>query len=195
MKEIELFYDLDDSKLEQVISLVDEPAIDENFLFFSSNFKFSTLDTDKRIVTGPAMIPDLRIPRKFNDEIVLVYFSKETIQDYVFNFFKNNRHNITNTNHNNDNKNDVLNLLESWFIKEEGKYPIGTWMVTYKVLDDNIWNDYIKTGLLRGFSVEGSFEYLQESEEDKLMRALETCIKNGVTNESEIFDILKNIKY
>ena len=69
-----------------------------------------------------------------------------------------------------------LTLVESW-IKEDmvhdksAKYnmevPIGTWMGTVKVDNDNIWNDYVKTGLVKGFSIEGYFADKIESPKDK----------------------------
>ena len=35
--------------------------------------------------------------------------------------------------------------------------PVGTWMASVKVEDDGIWNDYVKTGKVKGFSLEGYF--------------------------------------
>ena len=34
--------------------------------------------------------------------------------------------------------------------------PLGTWMGSVKVDNDEIWNDYVKTGKVKGFSIEGA---------------------------------------
>ena len=35
--------------------------------------------------------------------------------------------------------------------------PVGTWMVSMKVNNEEVWNDYVKTGKVKGFSIEGYF--------------------------------------
>ena len=35
--------------------------------------------------------------------------------------------------------------------------PVGTWMGAVKVNNDQIWNDFVKTGKVKGFSIEGYF--------------------------------------
>ena len=59
-----------------------------------------------------------------------------------------------------------LTVVESWIIEDEvhdksRKYgldmPVGTWMVSMKVNNDEVWNDYVKTGKVKGFSIEGYF--------------------------------------
>ena len=45
--------------------------------------------------------------------------------------------------------------------------PIGTWMVSMKVDNDEIWNDYVKTGKVKGFSIEGYFADKLEMPQDK----------------------------
>ena len=46
--------------------------------------------------------------------------------------------------------------------------PIGTWMVSMKVDNDEIWNDYVKTGKVKGFSIEGYFADKLEMPKAKL---------------------------
>ena len=59
-----------------------------------------------------------------------------------------------------------LTMVESWIVEDEkidksNLYnlgaKVGTWMGTIKVDNDVIWNDFIKTGLVKGFSIEGYF--------------------------------------
>ena len=67
--------------------------------------------------------------------------------------------------------NDIA-MVESWLVTgpsdkayelgyTKQQVPIGSWMAGYQVLDtkegDMIWNDFIKTGKVKGFSVEGEF--------------------------------------
>ena len=131
---------------------------------WASMFSFS-LDDDKKIVTGPLMVPNKMILRRTPDgEPYYVYFSKKTIRKMAEKFFRNNNNNNTDINHDN-NVVQENTLLESW-ISEDDKYdksvkygfnlPVGTWYVTYKINDDETWSK-IKSGELRGFSLAGNF--------------------------------------
>ncbi|MDG1858770.1 MAG: hypothetical protein P8I94_06690, partial [Emcibacteraceae bacterium] len=65
------------------ISLVEQPAIEEEFMYFSkAKEKFATIDTDERIVMGAVMIPDMEIMRVDKDgEKYKCWFSKGTVKD------------------------------------------------------------------------------------------------------------------
>jgi hypothetical protein len=87
-----------------------------------------------------------------------------------------------------------LSVVESWIIEDEihdksrkydMKLPIGTWMVSMKVNNDEVWNDYVKTGKVKGFSIEGYFT-------DKLAMSKINEIKEGEAKQilSEISDII-----
>jgi hypothetical protein len=58
--------------------------------------------------------------------------------------------------------------------------PVGTWMVSMKVNNEAIWNDFVKTGKVKGFSIEGYFS-------DKLEMSLE------LAKEQELIDKIKSI--
>ena len=45
--------------------------------------------------------------------------------------------------------------------------PEGTWYVIMKVDNDEIWNNFIKTGEFKGFSVEGLFDQELVDNEDE----------------------------
>lgn len=150
----------------KAIAIVDEPAILVDFLKFSKQNKFEQFkvqDKEKRILTGPAMIAGMRIYRQ--DENVgeyYGYFSKQTIQDMVQAFFKKGLINNFNLNHNSEDKANDCFIIESWFTGSENdkskelgyNLPEGSWMISVKVDNEEIWNNYLKTGELNGFSVE-----------------------------------------
>tara|TARA_R110000822_G_scaffold307749_1_gene435115 strand:+ start:181 stop:963 length:783 start_codon:yes stop_codon:yes gene_type:complete len=124
-----------------------------------------SIDEDKRIATGPLMIPDKMILRRDEDgEPYYIYFTKDTIRRMAEKFLRLNKHNNTDVEHD-FNITTSNTLLESWItedIKFDKAYkmgfelPIGTWVVSYKVNDDESW-DKIKSGELKGFSLAGPF--------------------------------------
>lgn len=145
------------------ISLVDFPAIEQDFLVFDAQeeIKFTKVDEEKHIVYGPAMIPDMAIYRK--DESGREYyvkFSKETIAQIAQKFHKDNC--IYNISVGHETDVNGCYVFTSYLIdRENGLDPVqfrniadGSWIVGVKVDNDNVWNAIKNTDLLRGFSVE-----------------------------------------
>jgi len=71
-----------------------------------------------------------------------------------------------NIEHDPDRKVSDISLVESWLVADSNKdkssiygynLPVGSWFGVYKVNNKRIWDDYIKTGQVKGFSVEGLF--------------------------------------
>jgi hypothetical protein len=145
------------------ISLVSDPAIEEDFKLFNTELRFQTVDTEERVVTGPAMIPDIKIPRKGeNGELYYGYFSKDTVKRAAQLFFKKGS-NTNRTNLEHEFEIDGVNFFESWIVKDTEmdkakllgfSVPEGTWMVSAKIDNEEVWKNYIKSGLITGFSVE-----------------------------------------
>lgn len=131
--------------------------------------KFQT-DDEKKMVVGPAMIPDLKIFRKdmFGNPYY-VFFSADTIKMIAEKYMRNKYIDNNDENHNGKAVSDVY-VVESW-IKEDkedksnkygyGDLPVGTWFVSMKVRNDEVW-DKVKKGELKGFSVSGFFEEIAE---------------------------------
>ena len=126
--------------------------------------KFEALD-EQQIVIGPLMKPNMLIPRlDENGEPYHVYFTAETIKKIAYKMVKDKLIDRVNIEHNNQDSVDAY-LVESWIIdgvndksKNYGfNLPEGTWMGMYKIQDKKIWDEYIKSGLVKGFSVEGMF--------------------------------------
>lgn len=179
------------------ISLVSEPAIEEDFMLFNTELKFQTIDTERRVVTGPAMIPDIKIPRRDdNGELYYGYFSQDTVEKAAQIFFKKGS-NTNNTNLEHEFEVDGVNFYESWIVsnpevdksKELGfSVPKGTWMVSAKIDNDVIWDNYIKTGLIRGFSV----EVRAQEREVEILSKIKDILSNN-TNTDEQWDRLLEV--
>ena len=123
---------------------------------------------DQRIVAGPLMIPDKMIYRIDEDGEYFVYFPQEVVKKIAYKYMKKKYVDQANIEHNSFDKLDGVTLVESWLVADSDKdkslvysdgekFPVGTWYGMMQIDNDEIWNDYIKTGLVRGFSVEGFF--------------------------------------
>jgi hypothetical protein len=146
------------------ISLVDDPAIEINFITLSkeNQIKFS-FNKDKKLLIGPILIPDKPINRydEKRGEYDVV-FEKETIEKISKKFNKNNLNKNINFQHSSDSIVKAY-LTENWII-EDKQYdkstlynfdlPIGTWFGTVYIEDDKFWNDVVKKGEVKGFSIE-----------------------------------------
>jgi hypothetical protein len=132
--------------------------------------KFAIDSEEKRTIVGPAMVPDLKIPRKDNEgNRYEVYFSSETIKMIADKYMKNQYTRNNDLMHDGTAVKDVY-VVESW-IKEDdndksskygyGDLPIGTWFVAMKCAKtpegDKVW-EMVKSGELAGYSVSGWFE-------------------------------------
>lgn len=151
------------------IALVDEPAIQKNFLAFNKAKLNFSIDQEKRIISGPAMIADMLIYR--NQEPLgefYTVFDKEAISQIVQKFFKQGFVHNFNLMHDDNKLLPQLTIYESFLTnKERGIMPMkgfddvadGSWFITAKVEDDSVW-EKIKSGEVKGFSVEGLFEQI-----------------------------------
>jgi hypothetical protein len=141
--------------------------------FSKAAFKFAS--EDQMILVGPAMIPDISIPRVDEDgDKYFVKFSAETIKEICMKYFKEARTNDVNTDH--EENSAGAYIYESWIVEDPltdkantvygYDVPKGTWMVTMKVDDKATWAR-IKSGELRGFSIEGILMDMEELEARK----------------------------
>jgi hypothetical protein len=157
------------------ISIVESPAIEENFIALSKQkeYKFESIDEDKRILVGPLLIPNKQIYRKDGDREYYVYFSKDTIRKAMELYAQRGYQNNATFEHREDI--NGLTLVESWIIesKEHDKtnlygmdLPEGTWVGTIKVNNPVIWEEFVKTGTVKGFSIEGYFADKKHNDED-----------------------------
>jgi hypothetical protein len=164
----------------QAISIVDNPAIEEDFIALKSQeVKLAEVDKDKKIIMGPALIPNKKIFRKFGEQEYFIYFSEETVKKASELFLTKGNQNNSTLEH--EIKLNGLSVVESWIIEDEkqdksNKYgfnlPVGTWMVSMKVNNDDVWNNYVKSGKVKGFSIEGHFIDAIKYEQDQEIEAL-----------------------
>lgn len=160
---------LGDTEGVQIMSIVNNPAIQIGFLKFNNEAieqKFS-YDADRHIITGAAMIPELPIYRVIDGFECYVKFSADTIKQLVEKFMLEGRTLSVNIEHEIP-TNECL-IVESYFIdhnrniapEEFKNLPDGTWMISMKIFNDDIWQAIKKNGL-NGFSIEGVFDMKKE---------------------------------
>ena len=129
-------------------------------------FQFS-ISKDKYEIAGPLMVADKLIPR-FDEEgnKYFVFFDAEGIKKLSYKLMKNKLIDSVNIEHDPDKSIDDLTLVESWLVTDPQNdksnsygYELtkGSWFGIYKVNSKEIWDKYIKTGAVKGFSVEGIF--------------------------------------
>lgn len=153
------------------ISLVNDPAMESHWITLSKEqLKLKSVDNEKRIVMGAVLIPDKPVYRNQNGKEFNIVFPKNTIRLASEAFLKNGYQKSSTLEHDIDAKLSGVSIVESWIKEDEVndksvKYgfndPIGTWYASMKVDNNEIWNDYVKTGKVKGFSIDGFFDLEQ----------------------------------
>ena len=121
MRTVELLIDEDQEDFGvEAISLVKFPAIEENFVFFNrdNRFTLARVDEDKKLLIGPALIPEKMIPRydDVNEEEFEVYFSQETVEKAAELFMQQKRNDEYTVEH--QAKVNGLSIFESWIVSD-----------------------------------------------------------------------------
>ena len=151
--------------------------------------QFAAFETaDQRILVGPFMIPNMEIPRKDKNGIYYVQFSEEAVAMIAEKFMR--EQSTWNTNQDHDNaKPAETYVFESWIIEDPETdkaktvygydLPKGTWMGKMRVYSDETWAR-VKSGELKGFSVEGDFiseeELAQLKEEMEMLEMIKQIV-------------------
>ena len=177
------------------ISLVDDPATKELFISLSAeqtDIQLATVNEEKRLVVGAVLIPNQLILRNDPDggEPFNIMFEADTIKGIQEKFVKNGFQNNSTIEHDGKFIEDVT-FVETW-IKEDDvhdksvlygfKQPIGTLFAMQKINNDEVWNDYIKTGKVKGFSIDGTkfgLEKINLNSEYMNLEAIANAIKEG----------------
>ena len=185
----ELILSDDDLGIE-AISVVEHPAIEEDFIALKSEeIKLAEVDKEKRILLGALLIPNKPIYRRNGEDEWYIYFSKDTVRKASELYLMKGNQNNSTMEH--QYALNGLTLVESWIIEDQDKdksafygmsLPVGTWMGAVKVNNDEVWNEYVKTGKVKGFSIEGYFanksqeRETQDNEADKLLSKIKDIL-------------------
>lgn len=147
-------------------SIVDRPAHMKRMIHFNTARRYD-FNEEKRVVTGVMISAGTPIER-FDTSIgsYFVIFDAKTIEVLKRRFFKNGFNKNLNLNHDPKKVVTGATLIDSYTIYENNpNYPKvpealadqklmdGTWIASYYIEDDNLWND-VKAGKFGGFSVE-----------------------------------------
>ena len=163
MRIVELILDENSVEGIEAISIVENPAIEEDFIALK-NEEVQLAEVDKQLLVGALLIPNKTIYRRRGEDEYYIYFSKDTIRKAAEMYLMKGNQNNSTLEH--QHSLNGLTLVESWLVEDEThdksrKYglnvPVGTWMGVVKVNNDEVWNDYVKTGKVKGFSIEGYF--------------------------------------
>lgn len=183
------------------VSLVEDPAIESNFIALSKEKKLVQLE--KRLLVGAALIPNKPIYRNINGKEFYISFDEATIEKLAQDFLANDyQHNITISHQ--EGVDDIV-VVESWIKTSENdksvdygiNEPIGTWFISVKVNNDEIWNK-VKNGDYKGFSIEamvGLDENLELNKEssmnEELIEKLREIIYEAIGKTPKADEIVK----
>lgn len=182
-------YDVEFNDLVSVfnnVALVTEPAIMVDFIQLSKQEEgedgmtvMMKVDEEKRIVSGPCLIPNQYIYRNQGGRKFYIRYSEETIAQMAVNFFRNGRQTEGNVEH--QFPVNGITFFESYILnKERGicpkefeNLPDGTWILSAKVENDAVW-ELIKSGEVNGFSIDISNVSFKD---DRVIDSLEDLIE------------------
>lgn len=179
MKKLKKYSVVGDSSDVYAISLVEEPAIEIDYVAFDKdketkpNLKFiEDKENEKFMILGPALVPDKNIYRNYDGNEFYVSFSAECIEKLSYKFMKTCYGDGCFTK-DHESFAQGCSLAESWIKTSENDKsvdygfdcPIGTWFVAAKIDSIELWES-IKKGERKGFSIE-SWVDLEEIIENK----------------------------
>ena len=213
MRIVELILDEEQEIGIEAISVVENPAIEEDFIALKSQeFKLAEVDKEKRILMGALLIPNKPIYRRNGEDEYYIYFSKDTVLKASQMYLMQGKQNNSTLEH--QYEINGLSLVESWIVEDKVhdksvKYgmdlPLGTWVGSVKVNNEQIWNEFVKTGKVKGFSIEGYFadkmerpkesikEDMSEKQADLLLSEIEKIVKGEKVELAE--SIIQKLKY
>ncbi len=195
MRIVELILGDDEFTGIEAISVVENPAIEEDFIALKNEeIKLAEVNNEKRILMGALLIPNKPIYRRKGEEEYYIYFSKKTVEKASQLYLMNGNQSKATLEH--QYTINGLTLVESWLVEDDvhdksRKYglnvPVGTWMGSVKVNNDQIWEEFVKTGKVKGFSIEGYFA-------DKMERPKEPVNDFSALEEAEASEMLSYIR-
>ena len=189
------------------ISLVESPAIESDFVYFNKEeVRFAEVDKEQKTLVGAILIPNKRILRIDGEgNPYEVFFTKETVKRLAENYLMKKYTDSATLEHG-DKKIKGVHLVQSWIkdskLDKSNQYglslPEGSWIGMFKITDNKLWNEYVKTGKVQGFSIEGLFGHQlvkasQDIDLDKNIDAVQNNLrgddrhsKNGIATPKKL---------
>jgi uncharacterized protein YfcZ (UPF0381/DUF406 family) len=175
-------------------ALVENPAIQRNWMAFNNHkdFTFKTHNEEKRILAGALMVADFPMYRNMNGKEFFVKFSSDTIEQLADRMVLNGK--LTKFNFEHDSKQELADMhIQQFFIintelgmdtpKGFDTLPNGSLFAFVKVNNDKVWNEYVKNGVVKGFSIEGNFEAKGEFSEQQFLNEFNQIL--NMTNKKD----------
>ena len=178
------------------VSIVDRPAMEGDFIQFEKENKlqFVKVDESKRRVMGLILEPNKEVLRfnKATNTPYSVFFEKEDVEAVAYNFQKQGNQNNSTIQHNGT-PIEGVSFVETWIVENPKvdkssnfgfEYPKGSWMGVMQLDNEEVWNEYVKTGIVKGFSIDA----LMQFEEINLKK-----VNMSKENEGSILEMLKEL--
>lgn len=180
------------------ISLVDDPAVQSDFLAFKNGegrkaLQYAVQDEDKHLVLGVVMRADFPIYRRDADgfEYYIIY-KADTIRTMAEKYLAENRQNLVNLMHRDGTDQEGVQMVQ-YFIKDTAKgiapagfdVADGSLLAEFHITNEDVWAE-VKKGTYKGFSLEGVFDLVPENDAavvqeivDALEGKFKTILKNS----------------
>lgn len=216
METFKVIFKDNDTEGVYAISVVENPAMESQFITLAKQeqIQLKSIDEEKRILLGAVLIPDKPIYRNQDGKEFNIVFPKETIRLSMENFFKKGYQNNSTLEHNEQMALKDVTFVESWIKEDETNdksvlygfnEPVGTWFASMKINNDEVWNEYVKSGKVKGFSIDGFFDLekvnlkseinMSEVKQESLIDAFKTALSNFFNpKEEEVKVSLGSIK-
>jgi hypothetical protein len=184
------------------ISLVLNPAMEGSFIALSKQEEvtFKEVSKEERKVVGLVLEPNKLIYRNDGNEEYNIVFNEETIKNLSYNFFKQKFHQNSTIEHNPEQKIENVTFVESWIVEDRKTdkqqlygfdYPVGSWLATLKIDNPEVWENFVKTGKVKGFSIDG-FLSLKEVKlsKNQTTEGVDIWFKDAmITKGTEVFQL------
>ena len=149
------------------ISLVSDPAMEGLFVALKKQeaIQLKEVDKEQRILMGLVLEPNKPVYRNQNGEEFNIVFKEDTVKELAHNFLKAGYQKNSTIEH--EAPIEGITFVESWIVENPEvdkstnfgfSYPKGSWLASMKVDSDEVWNEYVKTGKVLGFSVDAMID-------------------------------------
>lgn len=168
----------DDTEGMKAISLVKRPAVEVDFLCFDEQKPVKlNFNDEERVITGVVCLADTPIYRYtegFGEWWCV--FTKDVIKQMVIKYSKDNLFNSVNLQHNDNSYVDGVYLFESYLVNKDrgilptefADIPEGSWICSFKIEDNKLWDEIVNGKDLNGFSLQGYFDLIEGKLTDEI---------------------------